>query len=152
MTVYRLLLTFYITIHTWLYLVLSLSHYILRSGQVIMCICVSTCSSFSCARSLNLCHPPYLGFGLHALVVRYIFKTVFLTCLFGFVLGLALNLRDLAHANHRGKESNVIQYIALIQGLQLNSRILTTVLLSFECTKICISITLNTILHRLEVT
>ena len=34
MTVYRLMLTFYITIHTWLYLVLSLSHYILRSGHI----------------------------------------------------------------------------------------------------------------------
>ena len=64
MTVYRLMLTFYITIHTWLYLVLSLSHYILRLGYAIT---RSTCSFLN--RSLNLCHPPYLGFGLHALVV-----------------------------------------------------------------------------------
>ena len=65
MTVYRLMLTFYITIHTWLYLVLSLSHYILRSGH----ISASTCNCVPCVRSLNLCQPPYLGFGLHALVV-----------------------------------------------------------------------------------
>ena len=67
MTVYRLMLTFYITIHTWLYLVLSLSHYILRLGYAISLSGASTCSFLN--RSLNLCHPPYLGFGLHALVV-----------------------------------------------------------------------------------
>ena len=71
MTVYRLMLTFYITIHTWLYLVLSLSHYILRSGHTPAPAdqhpLVTNC--IPCVRSLNLCQPPFLGFGLHALVV-----------------------------------------------------------------------------------
>ena len=49
MTIYWKLLAFYITLHTWLYLILSSSYYLFRA--------------------LKLCQPPLLGLGLHAMII-----------------------------------------------------------------------------------